>query len=73
MKCRVCGSELQKTITSLPFKTGEDSIVIVKRLPVVQCGNCPEYLIEDPVMVRVEAILEKAGQATELVVVRYAA
>lgn len=73
MKCRVCGSELQQIITSLPFKTDEDSIVIVKSLPVVQCSNCQEYLIEDTVMMRVEIILEQVGQAAELEVVRYAA
>ncbi|MBF0135893.1 MAG: YgiT-type zinc finger protein [Magnetococcus sp. DMHC-1] len=73
MKCQVCGSDLEKAVTSLPFKNGEDSIVIVKNLPVAQCGNCREYLIEDAVMVRVEVILERMGQGAELEVVRYAA
>ncbi|HAT48995.1 MAG: YgiT-type zinc finger protein [Magnetococcales bacterium] len=73
MKCHVCGSELERTVTSLPFKTGEDSVVIVKNLPVAQCGNCREYLIEDVVMARVESILDRIGPAAELEVVRYAA
>ncbi|MBF0143003.1 MAG: hypothetical protein HQL59_06040 [Magnetococcales bacterium] len=47
--------------------------MIVKNLPVAQCGNCREYLIEDTVMARVESILERIGPAAELEVVRYAA
>jgi len=31
--------------TDLPFKINEDTIVIVKGLPVLQCTNCLEYLI----------------------------
>lgn len=73
MKCMLCGSAMQETMTSLPFKTGENSIVIVKNLPVIQCGNCQEYLIEDTVMERLETILMHNGQTTELEVIRYAA
>lgn len=73
MRCHVCGLELEQTLTSLPFKTGEDSVVIVKNLPVAQWGNCREYLIEDVAMVQVEWILERIGPTAELEVVRYAA
>ncbi|MBF0309996.1 MAG: YgiT-type zinc finger domain-containing protein [Magnetococcales bacterium] len=73
MKCQVCGSELERTVTCLPFKTAEDSDVIVKNLPVAQRGNCREYLIEDGIMAQVELILERIGPAAELEVVRYAA
>ena len=41
MKCTVCGAELRATRTDLPFKVRETSIVILKHLPVAQCGNCP--------------------------------
>lgn len=57
MKCRVCGSTLQPMRTNLPFKVGEMTIVILKELPVVQCGNCAECLIEDLVFERVEELL----------------
>lgn len=73
MKCHVCGGQLQPVTTDLPFKVGENSIVIIKGLPTLQCENCQEYLIEDPVMARVEAILQKAGSGAELEVVRFAA
>ncbi len=73
MKCHLCGAELKSIRTDLPFKVAENSIVIVKNLPVLQCPNCREYLIEDPVMEKVDSILEKVGTDSELEVVRFAA
>jgi len=73
MKCYVCGSKLKSLITDLPFKVSEKNIVILKGLPVWQCDNCREYLLDDAVMQRVEEILQKADGAAELEVIRYAA
>jgi len=60
-------------VTDLPFKASESSIVIVKQLPVIQCDGCGEFLIEDPVMKRVEELLAKTDTAAELEIVKYAA
>jgi hypothetical protein len=57
----------------MPFKIGPNTIVILKAVPVLQCANCSEYLLEDPVMERVETILDKVDRTAELEVVRYAA
>lgn len=73
MKCRLCGAKLEKVVTQLPFKVSEQTIVIVKDLPVMQCSRCQEYLLEDEVMARVEELLKKADTAIELEIVRYAA
>ncbi len=73
MECHVCRSDMQSMITDFPFKVREHSIVIIKNLPVMQCGNCREYLIEDSVMERVDAILEKTEAGAELKIVRFAA
>lgn len=73
MNCHVCGAAMRALVTDLPFKVRESSMVIVKALPVLQCENCREYLIEDAVMERVEAILENAGSSAELEVVSFAA
>lgn len=73
MKCHVCGSEMTRVETDLPFKVGETTIVIVKALPVFQCRSCGEYLMEDSVMRRVDEILERANAQVELEIVRYAA
>lgn len=56
----------------MPFKVRINSIVIIKNLPVLQCRNCNEYLIEDPVMERVDVILEKINKTAELKVLNYA-
>lgn len=73
MKCTVCGGMLQKTTTDLPFKINQATIVIAKELPVYQCANCPEYLIEDQVLAWFDGILANLKGETELEVVRYAA
>ncbi|MBN1902757.1 hypothetical protein JW926_15635 [Candidatus Sumerlaeota bacterium] len=48
-------------------------IVILKDIPVLQCGRCLEYILEDSVMRRVEEILSIVSQDSELQVVRFAA
>lgn len=73
MKCHVCGSQMQSIITDLPFKVNDTTIVIMKDLPVIQCLGCSEYLLEDAVLERVDAIVEKVDTAAELEVIRYAA
>lgn len=73
MKCYVCGGEMRATVTDLPFKTSQKTIVMLKDLPVPQCERCREYLIEDQVMERVEAIVDMVAPGTELDIVRYAA
>ena len=73
MKCHACCGDLIRIETDLPFKVAENAIMILKDLPVLQCENCREYLIEDPVMIRVEALLDKATTGAELQVVRFAA
>jgi len=73
MKCHTCGSSLKPLLTDLPFKLSETTIVILKGLPVLQCNNCSEYLIDDSVMARVEEILQGVGAAAELEIIRYAA
>ena len=73
MKCHSCGEKFESVITDLPFKTGPNSIIIIKGLPVLQCLNCGEYLIEDAVMQRVDAILASIEREVEVEIIRYAA
>ncbi|MGE3913067.1 MAG: YgiT-type zinc finger protein [Chloroflexota bacterium] len=73
MRCTVCGGRLEATVTDLLFKVRESSIVIIESLPVLACGSCPEYLIEDAVMHRVDQILARADSSAELEIVRFAA
>jgi len=73
MRCHLCGSEMKAMKTDLPFKITQNTIVVVKGLPVLQCEGCTEYLLEDPVMERIEEILAKVDAAAELEAVKYAA
>lgn len=73
MNCNVCGSNLKNITTDLPFKIKQNSIIIIKDLPVMQCENCNEYLIEDGVLEKVDLILSKTDSTAELEILRYAA
>jgi YgiT-type zinc finger domain-containing protein len=72
MICNNCGGELEKIITKLPFKVKGDSIVIIKNLPVLQCQNCNEYFVEDPIMEKVDDILNRTDKSVELEILNYA-
>jgi YgiT-type zinc finger domain-containing protein len=73
MRCSVCVGEVTATTTDLPFKVRETSIVILESLPVLECGRCPEYLIEDAVLIRVDQILARVDCSAELEIIRFAA
>ncbi|MFQ5666800.1 MAG: YgiT-type zinc finger domain-containing protein [Candidatus Binatia bacterium] len=64
---------MTRVVSDLPFKTTDHTIVILNSLPVFQCGNCTEYLIEDVVLSRVDEILATVDGSAELEVIRYAA
>lgn len=72
MTCNKCGGKLERIITDLPFKIENDSIIIIKELPVLQCLNCNEYLIEDSVMEKVDEILEHTDKTAEVEILSYA-
>lgn len=73
MKCRVCGSALRASLTDLPFKLSERTIVIIKNLPVEQCEACAEYLIADTVFAKVEMLLRRVDTSAELEIIPFAA
>jgi YgiT-type zinc finger domain-containing protein len=73
MICHICGGRMEKIVTDLPFKVGLRSIIIVKEIPVLQCNNCREYLIEDAVMERVDGVLERVDSSAELEILSFAA
>ena len=73
MMCTVCGARLQPVESDLPFKVSGRTIVILKKLPVLQCESCSEYVIEDRVLSRVDDILAGVDHAAELEIVQYAA
>lgn len=73
MKCHMCGGAIKAATSDMPFKLETNRTVIFKNLPVLQCGQCGEYLLEDAVMKRVEEMLDRIDVSAELEIVRYAA
>jgi YgiT-type zinc finger domain-containing protein len=73
MICTTCGGDMDERVTDLPFKLGDRSIVIIKDVPVLQCPHCHAYLLRDPVMARVDNLLDSASSEAELAILRYAA
>lgn len=73
MKCSVCGAKMRSAKSDLPFKTTVRTIVILKSLPVLQCENCAQFLIEDAVLDRVDKLLATVDESAELEIIRYAA
>jgi YgiT-type zinc finger domain-containing protein len=59
--------------TDLPFKVSERTIVILKGLPVTQCQNCSEYLLEDAVFTKVEDLISGAGTSVALEIIPFVA
>ena len=72
MICYNCGGLMEEIISDLPFRVTANSIVIIKRLPVLQCENCNEYLLDDSVMAEVDRILNRIDKTAELEVLSYA-
>ena len=72
MKCAVCAGGMRPVRGDLPFKTTDRSIIVVEDLPFFQCMNCPEHLIEDAVLERVDSILAGARGDSEIEVVGFA-
>ena len=73
MKCLVCGGELRSVTTDLPSKLSDRTIVVIKKLPVMECERCIEYLIEDAVMARVDELLSGVDRSIELQIVPFPA
>ncbi len=72
MSCHECGAEFERLTTDLPFKVNQDSIVIIKKLPVFQCTKCREFLIEDETMKIIDERLEKIDRHVELEILSFA-
>ena len=60
-------------MTDVPFKVTNKKTVIVEDLPIHQCSQCREFLLDDFVMERVEAILEAVDTVSKVEIVEYAA
>ncbi len=70
MRCRVCGGRLEARVTDMPFRIGDTAIVIVRSLPVFQCGQCGDTELDSTAMARVDNLLAQVDRSSEPEVVR---
>ena len=73
MRCHVCGGHMKDVCADMPFKLDDTRIVIIKRLPVLQCGECAEHAFTDGVMARIEQALAGVDSHAELEILTFAA
>lgn len=64
---------MEPQVTDLPFKLSARTIAILKDLPVLQCNQCGEYVIEDPIMEKVDLLLKKVDTTLALEIVGFSA
>ena len=62
---------MEPKVTDIPFKLTGRTLVIVRDLPVLQCAQCAEYVIEDPIMDKVDTLLDKVDPRLELEIVGF--
>lgn len=73
MRCQACGGHMEAGKSDMPFKLDRTRIVIIRDLPVLQCGECGEHAFADAVMARIEETLAQVDNGADLAIVRYAA
>jgi len=73
MTCRTCGARLKPVRADLPFRREDDSIVIVRGLPVMRCTECSVYFLEDSVITKIQELLVLIKNDSRLDIISYAA
>ena len=73
MQCHVCGTQMKPVVADLPFRVERSVMIILRRLPLVECSECGAYALEDLVMERVHEIVNKLRSPSHLDAVLYAA
>jgi YgiT-type zinc finger domain-containing protein len=71
MKCHVCGTSMTRVVNDLPFRVNRSVMFILRDLPLLECGECFAYALEDTVMERVHEIVERLDSPSHLDAVLY--
>jgi hypothetical protein len=64
---------MTRVVTDLPFRVDRSVMIILKGLPLVECGKCGAYALEETVMERVHEIVGRLRSPSHLEAVLYAA
>jgi len=71
MKCRSCAGLLEPRVTDLPFKIGDNSLAILRSLPVLECRECGCTELEPATKARVDRILAEVDESAGVAIIRY--
>jgi hypothetical protein len=64
---------MKPVVADLPFRVNRSVMIILKDLPLLECGECSAYALEDKVMERVHEIIERLKFPCHLEAVLYSA
>jgi YgiT-type zinc finger domain-containing protein len=73
MKCHVCGTQMKPVVADLPFRVDRSVMIILRELPLLECGGCSAYALQDIVIERVHEMIQSLTSPAHLDVIRYAA
>jgi YgiT-type zinc finger domain-containing protein len=73
MKCHLCGTQMKPVVADLPFRVNRSVMIIIRELPLLECGECSAYALQDVVMERVHAMVQGLTPPSHLDGVRYTA
>jgi hypothetical protein len=65
INCYACGGKYNAGITSLPSQVDDNSMAIIKTLPVPPCDTCREYLLADALMEKIDGIIGSLNNHAE--------
>ena len=72
MRCLYCKCETQKPSAMTHVVTLENSVIVVKNVPCIECEQCGAKFYLDDVVTRLEEIVDWAKEmASEVLVIEY--
>ncbi len=71
--CPLCGGDMKKGLTTIPFLIGE-RVAVIKNVPGEICADCGEAYLQSSVVDNIESLLDRLEELhSEVSVVHYEA
>jgi len=59
MKCPLCRGEMKNGTTHLLLEMGEDSVIVINKVPALVCDQCGDDFIDLDTTRKIEALYKK--------------
>lgn len=59
MNCPLCKGEMQNGTTHILIDRGEDSVIVINKVPALICEQCGDDFVDINTTRRIEALLKK--------------